>query len=307
MNIEYAFLCKTPIFFKKKNKSLDLIELNKDLILKKYKELLDDLNKKEIKFESEYNENVKFFESKKCKCGSNLNFIKDFDFWGCSDYKNKEADHISFSGIEPKIFKDKISISGHWVALLIKDLGLKGKIQANILSNWFKNQGLEDLSEKCGYKPYGFFGYVETNKKSKEQEHKYLSIFNDFFNKVSYQQCIRYKLIGEEEKFCIPDFICGTDKIVFVIDCKLNSNSFDDDKSKLYLELVRFIINNLENKRDVVFLYATDCSLDEFNFEDYKIKYCSSLYDYIVDVEQFGLYSTSKELVKIKNKITENI
>lgn len=258
MEIQYAYLSKTPVFYKNEIKSLEFIELNKQRLIGAYQFLLNKLEKEEIEYQKIYDKKCLCLKNKICLCGSKLKWIDGYAFWGCISYKDKTNEHITFIDENQKIWKDKIRISSNWVALLIKDLGLKGKIQAKFLADWFKKEGYIDLAEKCGYTPYNYDGYITTNEKSKEQEKEWKSILNEIFDKVIYQQCIKYKLVGEDEKFCIPDFICSLDGVgVFVIDCKLNEY-LDDEKSELYLELIKKILLDKGDVREVCFLYATN-------------------------------------------------
>ena len=131
------------------------------------------------------------------------------------------------------------------------------------MSNWFKSEGYLDLAEFCGYKPVSCDLRKETKERSLKQEYYFKDIFVQCFDKVLYQQCIKYKKEDEEEKFCILDFICSKGGYVFIFDCKLSAIAFDDEKAELYLSVLRNVMDRNDDVRKLVFFYAADAGLGE--------------------------------------------
>jgi len=263
MNIEYSNLKDTPVFIKKENDSLFFIEENKNRIIKEYEILKDRIEYEKKMFDSEYEKKKKLFDEKKCLCGADLNLIDGYDFWGCNCYLDG-GEHIKFGNRENPIYRTIPNLSSNWVALLIKDLGLKGKIKAIVLTEWFNENGYIDLCGILGHKPYNYGSINISNKKSKFQEKIAEEKLNSIFSKVLYQQCFEY-LFNNEIRICIPDFICSKSseiefdaEVVYVVDCKLSEYYFDDAKAELYICVVEKFLRLKEDLREVEFCYWVD-------------------------------------------------
>lgn len=87
------------------------------------------------------------------------------------------------------------------------------------------------------------------NRPSQEILHTALGYLQDNFDKVVQHQCIVYKEWNCKEAFCIPDFICGNDEEVVIIDAKIIPAT--ESKMNQYKQLLEFIMWNKGDYRTV--------------------------------------------------------
>lgn len=250
--IEYARLSPTPSFVRRANDSEPFLEDNAEAILEIYdafhKECYDD----EMKCKEEYNQRKASFESKTCiACGGKLRFISSYEFWGCENYGDGLS-HTTFNGKTPIYYNNRVRVGVNWLTDIIRTAGIEKHVKAKDLYNWLViiNQR-EDLYLKYTGTPSTkrIDGYVKTKIRSHKMEMEALEYLKTKFERVLYQQCITYKLKDKKEIFCIPDFICSKDLDVKVIDAKLDRT--DDKKMQLYVELVKWIMRNNGDRRNV--------------------------------------------------------
>lgn len=251
MQIEYAYFSETPVFQHGKHDSHKHIKDNAEALILAYE------NKK-IKCEEEAQRNhenivkdTAAFMNKRCRyCNSSLRFISGYGFWGCPNYKDKSTTHSTFNE-EYGVAEPYITISTHWIPEIISDCGLKGLVKAKDLFNWYTEQGLQDLRVLFGKSPSAnsINSYVKTKIKSTRQEQQAYDLLKSMFVKVVSQQCITYKIKGEKQSFCIPDFICGNSDGVLVADAKLDCPN--DEKMELYTALVKYIMDKKSDMRPV--------------------------------------------------------
>lgn len=255
MDIIYAKFVPTPAFVRKENNSEFHINQHQARIIEVYN--LTESRATDIANEDEvlYQKLKTSFETKKCiACGGNIRYVHSYDFWGCANYRTEipYKRHTTFSGKEPFISVRRVDIDRHWIANIIKECDLKGKVTVKKLHEFFVKNKIPDLRMKYGLSGGEdlFMGLVKASKRSKEQELECLEYIQQFQTKVVYQQCIEYQLKDKKPTICIPDFIAGDDKFVTVIDAKLDY--VNDAKMDLYVALVEFIIRLKGDKRKVV-------------------------------------------------------
>ncbi len=251
MQIISAAFTKTPPFvFKNRDRISNIPEYGQQL-LEAYATYYNDLLTYAQEDEKGYNEKKKSFDTKQCLCGSPLRYISSYDFWGCSNYKDQSKKHLTFSGKNPIIYPIKVRVKSTWLPDIISSCGLKGKVFAKELYEFYLSNGLEDLRIKYGRNTTEktFMGLIKAKGRSIEQEMAGLTFLQSAFSKVVYQQCITYKLKDEKEAFCIPDYIVSDGITVKVIDAKLDYAN--DDKMDKYIALVKFILNKNNDTRPV--------------------------------------------------------
>lgn len=251
MEIEYAHFSKAPAFHYGKQHIQKNIDDNSERLLSAYES-------KRIKCEEEQQRNFEnilkdnaAFRSKTCRyCGKPLRFISSYGFWGCTNYQNKSTLHSTFN--EEHFVSDAyVTISTHWVSEIISECNLKGAVKAKDLLSWYAGQGLQDLRRLFGKSPAinSIDSYTKTKIRSTKQEQEAYDLLKSQYQKVVSQQCISYKIHGNKETFCIPDFICGNASGVLVADAKLDV--VNDEKMELYISLVKFILSHKNDQRTV--------------------------------------------------------
>ncbi len=251
MDIEFAKFSETPKFVNTHGQSADIIAEHSDALISAYYYYEQQKLEKRKDLTDAVEIQKQTFQSKRCfYCGEKLKYISSYDFWGCSNYKDP-GQHSTFSKKDPVFNYYHVNIPAHWIPEIIDELQLKGKLTAKPLYEFYIGMGLEDLRTKYGYRSSlnVINSLTKTKRASVEQELKALKHLQSIFTKVVYQQCISYKIKGEKEKFCIPDFICGSDEEVYVIDAKLDA--CNDTKMLLYISLVSFITSSKKDKRPV--------------------------------------------------------
>lgn len=194
----------------------------------------------------------KAFDTKRCQyCGSPLRWVEGFSFWGCSNYRT-EGEHSSFNYDPSDRPQPKVRVNADWVSSIIKAKTLSGKVTAKKVLEFFLSEGLPDLRTEYDYKKATMDkinNLIKTNQRSKKQEAEALQLLRGLFSKVVPQQCITYQLDDGFESFCIPDFICGNEEQVVVVDAKLDYP--DDAKMDLYVALIKHILEGKGDKRNV--------------------------------------------------------
>jgi ssDNA-binding Zn-finger/Zn-ribbon topoisomerase 1 len=268
LKIEYARLTRTPVFIQKVDtESKRLIDLNYDRILHEYDMLAIDLMAKEKLEFASYQERLDCFKTKHCAyCGGTLLYI-DYNggFWGCDNYKTISGSHTTFSGLDPNIVL-RVEMPRDPLHYILNNLNLEKKIKHKPLYEFLMAEGREDLCLKYGFSSMEtlFNGRQKGKQRSLVQEKKALDYLNTKYKIVIPQQCITYKLDGEKECFCIPDFICSNPNEVLIADAKL---CFLDEKQlHKYVELIRFIMNKKGDNRPVKGSFIV--YKGEFNNED---------------------------------------
>lgn len=255
MDIEYAFFAPTPSYVYKQRNKESLIPNYKDKLLEGYADYHERALMNAVSEDEIYRKKKRAFDTKTCYCGNNLRYIESYGFWGCSAYKNKLVDHITFSGREPYISSYSVHIPATWLPEIIAREGLKGKVFAKELYEFYLSEGLEDLRIKYGKNTSEntFNGYIKAKGRSIEQEDLAEGYLQTVYKRVAVQQCIHYKLKDGKVSFCIPDFIVGDQEQVTVIDAKLDYTN--DPKMDKYIELVEFILRGRKDHRSVTGAY----------------------------------------------------
>ena len=292
-NLEYAKVMsreeKTSLisYFKNKNESENdlsksILKNNKDVFIDAYhkyaEKAIEDFENKH----SELDKKIELWEQKKCSCGKDLRFITGYDFFGCPDYKNKNKTHLTFSLSQREIFEEqrsriKISINKDWATDIIRDNGFNGKIKAKQLLLFYELQGLEDLRSKYGYKNTieSISSYVHANNESKKEEQEISDFLHTHFDCVIAQFYIKHKVEGEKEKVSIIDLLVSDDSDVFLIEVKRNTMSVDDEQLSLYYNLIKRIMDDVNDTRTLTPLFIVsnedgyDDPNDYFFFENF--------------------------------------
>lgn len=250
--VKSARLIPPPIFHYS-NPSEKLIKQYRDTLLKYYHEYDNELI---VDFRKSGVDNLqlkKHISEKTCFiCGAKMRLIRSRNFWSCPNYNDGRAHPIFNKEYEPKF--PGVTVSKNWLTTIIYQAGLQKRLKAKSLLGFYESEGLEDLREKYGftstYKTVNNF--IETRKRSQEQELVGLKALQSMYSKVSYQQWIEYSLsYSHEIKICCPDFICGSSNEVVVYDAKLSAFNDDIIKITLYKNIVKRLLESVNDSRPV--------------------------------------------------------
>lgn len=238
---------------------------NQDLFTKAYYEY-EQIQINE--FENQKNELSRLYECWQTKtcfgCNSKLRLIdSDYGkFWGCPNFRDKSEEHKNFSLNYEEIHASrkkgiKVRINAHWATDIIRSTNSEKKLKASQLLRLYEKIGFEDLRAKYGYKKTmkSISGYVTAKRNSFKEEVEIIEQLSKYFPKSNSQLGIRYKLKSDIEKVAILDFILSDNKDVYVIEIKRSVYDIKAEQLQLYYELMDYIMNNLEDKRNCKALF----------------------------------------------------
>jgi hypothetical protein len=194
-------------------------------------------------------------KSHSCTCGAKLKYISNFNFVGCSDYRNESQKHINinFKNIsEYQSFEDfyyEFEFSNTYINDFKKHYKLDFLMSSIIYEFLFEVYGQKCYSNDLSYNNYQTG--VNASKQSKKEELIVKSICLELFHIVKEQMHFSLVLNG---KHCIriPDLICSNKNKVYVFDVKKNNDVIDLDKLNLYQEIVKQHLANKNDKREVL-------------------------------------------------------
>lgn len=242
-------------------------------ILKNEKRLIQEYEKFESDIIKKYENDLKEFKlkyslwkTKKCKCGKKIIYISSYNFWGCTDYKSIEKEHITFreDEVQQKLFESyfkniKVRLNKDWCTTILVNLNLKNKIQAKELFLFYQSLGLDDLREKYGYKNtlLTLSTYEFANKKSKKEERIVKGFLENHFN-ILYQPYIEYKFKNSSKKICIPDLIISDEDIVLIIEIKTHNMYIDEEQLALYHQLISYLQTTKKDNRNLASIFVVN-------------------------------------------------
>jgi len=229
------------------------LEQNKSKLIEAYNKyaLLTEENSKHV--EKEFQEDYSAFVNKRCVCGSEVTYITGFNFYGCSNFKEKVR-HKNFIDKENGPYKHRVEPSTSYITKILYDLDLKTILNAKALFNFYCELGFPDLSLKYNGQPYSktINTYTNVKKAASEFEKKSVEYLKSIYPIVIPQFGILYKIAGKNEAKCFIDALCSNSKEVHIYECKTSKWDVDDEQKNLYISL----INHIENKgREVNFSY----------------------------------------------------
>lgn len=278
MNIEYARQAtkeEVDNFFsylksKKDKKSMsceNVLSDNFDLLIRKYKEYESAIFAENEEIERIYKLELKSINDDKCTCGSDLRYISSHGFYGCVNYRSKGY-HKNFKNKDGSLrvpYKRSPDKAKSYLSDIISELGLKQKLKAKALHQFYTNQGLDDLKLKYLGEPYDILinRYAEVKKTAKDFENYCYTRLLPLYTNVIKEFPIRYKLFGESDNICSIDILCSNEKEVDIYECKTTKSDINPDQNNLYLSLIKFICRH---KRPVKITNLTD--KDKSGFED---------------------------------------
>lgn len=258
-------------------------------------------------FENRKNELNRLYECWQAKtcfgCNSKLSLIdSDYGkFWGCPNFRDKSKEHKNFNLNHEEIHASrkkgiKVRINAHRATDIIKSTNSENMLKASQLLRLYEKNGFDDLRAKYGYKKTikSISGYVTAKRNSFKEELEIIEQLSKYFPKSNSQLGIRYKLKSDIEKVAILDFILSDNKDVYVIEIKRSVYDIKAEQLQLYYELMDYIMNNAEDKRNCKALF---------------IVYNKETYSFSSD-ENFLLYEAVKNIDSkqyLKTLFDENV
>lgn len=259
MKIEYARKMteqEVSKFFDGINRNQNQLAISSDYITSNFSDmLLEAYHKKEKEIQEqekicvlEYKEEMKAFQNDTCTCGSQLRWMEDFDFYGCTNYHDKTKRHRNFraqkqSSEHYRPLYRFPAITKKYLLEILQENNLRGKLNQKRLLQFYCQQGLQDLRWVYGNK--SAFDIIDNfknaNAVAKEFEKK---CFNELL--VCYPKCflqfpIKYKIKDDRERFCFIDILCSNEREVVIYECKTNEWDVRDEQDDLYLALINYM------------------------------------------------------------------
>lgn len=238
-------------------------ESSKDYYKKKVEQFLNYNNEYEDRV-NDFNHKLENVATLTCEgCGSPMRYIANFNFIGCTNYKNENYNHVSYNYprmIEAPVdytlsfedFKEKsFSIPVKYIEDIRGFYNLPRELMPSIMYEFFYSiWGLNKLNPEISEDIYSVA--VRNKRKSMMEESIIHPILLMLAKKVLNQPVIQYKRINDDKLYyCIPDFIASSDSVVMVIDVKKSLANSDLIKLGMYHQLIQFILNNHNDTRIV--------------------------------------------------------
>jgi hypothetical protein len=253
----------------KKQLSADYCAKNINDLIRKHEEYyLIHLEKKYNKYKEQYDSSISLsidnnniindvknnLHTHYCICGAELNYIKNYNFVGCTDYRNEDYRHTSYNykAVTELQSFHQFCNDYTWSKTYLNDFrnhyGITF-IMASVLYEFlFEVYGQECYAIEL--KSNTFQTGVNASKQSKKEEFIVKSICNELFDIVSDQVHFSLEIDGKYS-VRIPDLICSNESKVVVFDIKKNNNIVDLLKLNLYQDIVTQVCKDRNDYRIV--------------------------------------------------------
>lgn len=247
-----------------REKSKYLLNKNKDEIYKLYCNFIEDIKNTYKNDLKKYYGLMKAFENKKCYgCDADMKWIKNYEFWGCPDYKNKNYIHSSYSNNQVFYHPSNPNYKG-WSSRILLNTKFKGQIKAIDIYEYIVNElGDPDIALlNNNHDEYqSITKYIKTKNKSREFEKNVLDKVSYQYPNVFYQPGFIYQYENETEKKCFIDILASDENEVVIYECKANKNETNEEQKNIYIDIIKFLLNKKQLKKTVNFQYV---------FQEYK-------------------------------------
>lgn len=245
----------------------DYLNANKQKIIDAYKEVKHSFLNQKLQHLREHKRYVWAHQNKKCICGADTVYVKDYDFWGCTNFNDKSVQHRNF--IKPnewdlKLLDRPFNVNtSDWLRSVKELSGIERKTNHASLLKFLELNSLEDLSMRFeGVSSWDKVNRLKNaNKKAKgfeDEVHQKLVQIHGSSN-VYPQQGFKYQLIGSESKYAIVDFlVMDYDRLEIVIyECKLKDSYKNDAQRDLYMDVVYHAMKSKGINMNLKFIYVT--------------------------------------------------
>lgn len=230
-----------------------------EVLIEKYRETDAIISIEYDDIKNKYDLDLRTIGTDKCACGSGLKYLRNYGFYGCVNYafKGYHKNYKNEDGTYRSPHKRVPSQAKSYLSDIIKSLGLNGKLNAKSLHAFYTCSGLEDLKLKYSGEPYDKLinQYSEVKKIAKEFEEDCYQRVLPLYTNVLKEFGIKYKLQGEEERYCFLDLLCSNEKVLHIFECKTTKLDIDQNQNELYLSLINFMD---KSGRDISLVNLTD-------------------------------------------------
>jgi hypothetical protein len=226
---------------------------------------------------------VKNGEIVKCSCGNNLKWVENYNFVGCSNYRDLSTEHN-----HPKNYSDftddskfldsdfEPSISSTYLSVICQIIKKEHntKIQANNLYEFYILNNVKIYNNDISRDK--FFILRESSALSKKREILIKNILEEHNIRFGYQKNIMYKIKGDCQSHKIPDFVAVINGVYTIIEQKKNIDNINDSQVEFYKELIQFM--HPKALIDIVYVIeehirpvtSIDTKYSVFNIEQFK-------------------------------------
>lgn len=228
-------------------------------------------------------DSVKNGEIVKCSCGSNLRWVKNYNFVGCTNYQDTSKEHNY-----PKNYSEHTDVSKYtdsdfvpvispqYLSIICKNIKQEHniKIQANNLYEFYILNNVKIYNNEITRDK--FFSLRESAALSKKREILIKNILEENNIRFGYQKNIMYKIKNQIQGIKIPDFVAVIKGAYTIIEQKKNIANIDDFQVDFYKELIQFmypkvlvdIIYVIEEHIRPITIYDTKHKV--FNIDEFK-------------------------------------
>jgi hypothetical protein len=252
---------------------LTWLQKHSDKIIKLHEEYkLDEHNKQEAKYKehlevikqnNDFVDGIKNGAVEYCICGSELKFVSNFNFVGCSNWQDKTKEHKSYN-YKKNYYKDDPFFTYYsldYLSDICKIIKSKYniKIQAGNLYEFYTLNKVTLLRHEITKEK--FSKLKQNSEISKKREILIKSILEQNNLRFGYQKKIMYKLKDKKQTHAIPDFIVLFDNSLCIIEQKKNLESCNDYQLIFYKELLQFMYPN--KRINCIFVIEEDVESDD--------------------------------------------
>ena len=191
---------------------------------------------------------VKNGELVNCSCGSNLKWVENYNFVGCTNYRDLSKEHN-----HPKNYSDfaddskfldsefEPSMSSNYLSIICKIIKQEHniKIQANNLFEFYVLNNVKIYNDDISRDK--FFILRESSALSKKREILIKNILEENNIRFGYQKNIMYKIKNERQGHKIPDFVAVINGVYTIIEQKKTIDNIADSQVEFYKELIQFM------------------------------------------------------------------
>lgn len=193
---------------------------------------------------------VKNGEIVKCTCGHNLLWVQNYEFVGCTNYRDTSKEHnhpknYSEHTDESKFDSEFIPpISCTYLSCICKIIKQKHniKIQASNLYEFYILNNVTIYNRQITREQ--FLSIRDSSILSKKREILVKSILEENKIRFGHQKKIMYKIKGDKQGHSIPDFVAVINGVYTIIEQKKNIDNLSDTQVNFYKELLRFMHPN---------------------------------------------------------------
>jgi hypothetical protein len=228
--------------------------------------------------------NIKNGDIEYCICGSELKFVTNYNFVGCSNYLDKTQKHTIMYYKQPWYEDDSEPFSATFKLHYLSDICKKIKQQYNIkiqssnLFEFYLLNNVELLNKNITRET--FKNAVQASETSKKREILIKSILEKNNIRFGYQRKIIYKIKDGKQSHAIPDFIAFINDKFYIIEQKKNMHNINEYQVDFYKDLISFMYPN----KKIHIIFIIEESSDDI---EYLMRLSERKKNEVLTVEEF--------------------